>query len=158
MTCGSLPVVPFSFPDRTISTGNRYQDTATYTCLPGYRFTGTSTVSCQANRQWSTTPQCVSKYIPANCHLFGVFLLTFGMCDGYTNHSLIITHLPIFHSFLKEMTLILAIFATQFHPYRFGGFEILIVPRDLGSDHFETFWLVVSMHTHKLFNISTYFI
>ena len=70
VTCGSLPAVPFSCPDRTNSTGSRYQDTATYTCLPGYKFTGTSTVSCQANRQWSTAPQCVSEY-DCNVKSFG---------------------------------------------------------------------------------------
>ena len=44
-------------------TGNRYEDTVTYFCIHGYESHMNTTVTCRANKTWSTLPACVSKLI-----------------------------------------------------------------------------------------------
>ena len=40
-----------------------FESIATYTCDAGYILTGSATVTCQADRQWSdTAPDCVRKW------------------------------------------------------------------------------------------------
>ena len=49
------------------STGNRYQDVVTYTCIPGYEIAaGSATIQCQANKLWSAPPTCISKLVSPN--------------------------------------------------------------------------------------------
>jgi len=48
----------------TTSTGIKYRDTVTYTCVTGYEITsGSDTITCQSNRRWSTAPTCDSKCV-----------------------------------------------------------------------------------------------
>jgi len=61
-SCGSPPVVQNTNSSAITSTGTRYEDTATYTCITGYEITrGSGTITCQSNRRWSTSPTCSSE-------------------------------------------------------------------------------------------------
>lgn len=46
-------------------TGTRYEDTATYSCIEGYKITGTisnsSKITCQRDKTWSTLTNCSSE-------------------------------------------------------------------------------------------------
>ncbi len=45
-------------------TTTTFESTATYFCDNGYILTGSMTVTCQADREWSdTAPECVRKYM-----------------------------------------------------------------------------------------------
>jgi len=62
ISCGDLPEVSNTNSSATTSTGIRYGDTVTYTCVTGYEITSTSdTITCQSNRRWSTPPTCNSE-------------------------------------------------------------------------------------------------
>jgi len=62
ISCGNTPVVQKTNPSATTSTGIRYGDTVTYTCITGYEITSSSdTITCQSNRRWSTPPTCSSE-------------------------------------------------------------------------------------------------
>jgi len=64
ISCGNTPVVQNVNSSATTSTGIRYEDTVTYTCITGYEITsGSGTISCQSNRSWSTLPTCESKVL-----------------------------------------------------------------------------------------------
>jgi len=63
ISCGDLPIVQNTNSSATASTGRRYEDTVTYTCVTGYEITrGSGTITCQSNRSWSTPPTCESKF------------------------------------------------------------------------------------------------
>ena len=46
------------------STGTTYQSTVTYVCNEGYETSGSTTLTCQADRQWSasTGPDCTGMF------------------------------------------------------------------------------------------------
>lgn len=47
------------------TTGTKFYDTATYSCMPGYRLLGDDSRTCSENGKWTgTAPICVGKYIP----------------------------------------------------------------------------------------------
>ena len=60
LACGDLPNPRFGRVDLT---GRTIGSTATYSCQRGYTLVGTSTRTCQANRQWSgVAPVCESEW------------------------------------------------------------------------------------------------
>jgi len=62
ISCGDSPAVQNTNPPATTSTGIKYEDTVTYTCVTGYEITSSSdTITCQSNRSWSTPPTCTSE-------------------------------------------------------------------------------------------------
>jgi len=62
ISCGDFPIIQNTNPSATTSTGRRYEDTITYTCVTGYEITsGSDTITCQSNRRWSTSPTCSSE-------------------------------------------------------------------------------------------------
>jgi len=64
ISCGNLPEVSNTNASATTSTGTRYEDTVTYTCVPGYEITsGSDNIICQSNRSWSTPPTCDSEFV-----------------------------------------------------------------------------------------------
>jgi len=63
ISCGDSPAVQNTNLPATTSTGRRYEDTVTYTCVTGYGITsGSDTITCQSNRRWSTVPTCTSEF------------------------------------------------------------------------------------------------
>jgi len=63
LSCGDFPIVSNTNTSAITSTGIRYGDTVTYTCITGYEITSDSdTITCQSNRSWSTAPICDSKF------------------------------------------------------------------------------------------------
>jgi len=63
ISCGNTPVVQNANSSAITSTGKRYEDTVTYTCVTGYEITsGSGTITCQSNRSWSTPPTCDSEH------------------------------------------------------------------------------------------------
>jgi len=63
VSCGSPPVVQNTNPSATRSTGTRYRDAVTYTCVTGYEISGSPrTITCQSNKRWSTAPTCSSEF------------------------------------------------------------------------------------------------
>jgi len=44
-------------------TGTSYEDTALYTCIPGYETNITGSIWCQANKTWSSSVSCVREYL-----------------------------------------------------------------------------------------------
>jgi len=62
ISCGNTTVVQNANSSAITSTGTRYEDTVTYTCLTGYEITsGSDTITCQFHRIWSTAPTCTSE-------------------------------------------------------------------------------------------------
>ncbi|XP_067945461.1 sushi, von Willebrand factor type A, EGF and pentraxin domain-containing protein 1-like [Watersipora subatra] len=59
VSCGTPPTVDNSDTLSTYQTGEEYLDTVIYQCLEGYVINSTtSSVTCQANRTWTTPPTC----------------------------------------------------------------------------------------------------
>jgi len=64
ISCGNFPLVQNTNSAATASTGTRYEDVVTYTCVTGYEITSNSdTITCQSDRRWSTPPTCDSKFL-----------------------------------------------------------------------------------------------
>jgi len=62
ISCGDIPVAASTNTSATTSTGTRYRDTVTYTCATGYEMiSGSDTITCLANKEWSATPVCSSE-------------------------------------------------------------------------------------------------
>jgi len=63
ISCGTFTVMSNTNLSATTSTGTRYGDRVTYTCLTGYEITNASnTITCQSNRRWSAPPTCNSEH------------------------------------------------------------------------------------------------
>jgi len=69
VSCENLPValIDSQLIGPIEQTGDRYEDTAKYYCIEGYEITNTSfnatTIICQANKMWSTLPNCSSELL-----------------------------------------------------------------------------------------------
>jgi len=66
--CTNLPVLQNpALIGPTMQTGNRYNDTATYSCIEGYEINNTTsnstTISCQSDKTWSSLQSCSSEYL-----------------------------------------------------------------------------------------------
>jgi len=59
LTHNPVQVGPFN------TTGTRYEDTTTYSCIEGYEITGTTfdstTITCQSDKTWSSLSSCSSE-------------------------------------------------------------------------------------------------
>ena len=67
MDCGTPPDVANSNPVYQSSESTLYQSTVQYTCNTGYRRSGSGSVICQANGEWSQPPRCDCTYLVCVC-------------------------------------------------------------------------------------------
>ncbi|WAQ97075.1 SVEP1-like protein [Mya arenaria] len=62
--CGDVPNINNGYIES--STGSTFGHTATYQCFTGSAISGSNTITCQSNGQWSSPPQCIAASCPAN--------------------------------------------------------------------------------------------
>ena len=60
ISCSPPPSISSGFPGTPTNT--TFGGTVTYSCDPGYRLSGSATVTCEASGSWSTLPSCECEY------------------------------------------------------------------------------------------------